>query len=101
MNHYFEYPIQKATAEMMRNAGLLNAAGCNYGYAFDIFLEKGIVICIVPKEAPESALNDKDVIPDIEAVKWDAYINGNCIPVQLSWQDAAEAAIVGAIDFAR
>lgn len=101
MKHYFESFVQKATAEKMRRAGLLDTMDCNYGNAFDIFLEKGIIICIVPKASPASLLNDKDVIPDIDAVMWDAYINGNRMMVQSSWVDAAEEAIIGALDFVR
>ncbi|MBQ6097899.1 MAG: hypothetical protein IJK99_09150 [Bacteroidales bacterium] len=97
MKHYYEEKIGAATAEKMRCAGLIDAAGCNFGYAFDALLERGFVICVVPKPDPDHVLNEKGVIPDIDSVKWDAWLNGTCIPAQGTWTDAAETAIEAAI----
>lgn len=95
--HYYEEKIGADTAAKLRGAGLIDAAVCSFGYAFDLLLARGCVICVVPKPDPESVLNDKGVIPDIEAVKWDAWLNGTCIPAQSTWPDAAETAIETAV----
>ena len=82
---------------MLRHAGLLNAASCNYGYALDLLLERGYVICIVPRFAPDRTLNEKNLIPDVDSIQWDAWMNGTLIPAQNTWQNAAESAIFAVV----
>jgi len=93
---HLEALVSREIAEKLYHGGLSPSMTHTptYAEAFDALLEKGVLICVVPKQSP-AQLIDKEtgLIPDPIQQKWNVFINGTVLPVLGTWEEAAEAGI--------